>query len=68
MPSASAKKNIDYSGHESIEVIGAREHNLKNISVALPRNQFIVITGISGHGNCAGALDGEDEAGNPIGR
>src|SRR5258708_9615552 len=57
MPSTSAKKNIDYSGHESIEVIGAREHNLKNISVALPRNQFIVITGISGSGKSSLAFD-----------
>jgi excinuclease ABC subunit A len=57
MSSNSAKKNIDYSGHESIEVIGAREHNLKNISVALPRNQFIVITGISGSGKSSLAFD-----------
>lgn len=55
--SSSPKKNIDYSGHESIEVIGAREHNLKNISVALPRNQFIVITGISGSGKSSLAFD-----------
>src|ERR1041384_1692121 len=57
MPSTTAKKNIDYSGHESIEVIGAREHNLKNISVAIPRNQFIVITGISGSGKSSLAFD-----------
>src|SRR5260370_2371595 len=57
MPTTSAKKNIDYSGHESIEVIGAREHNLKNISDALPRNQFTVITGISGSGKSSLAFD-----------
>jgi len=57
MSSTSTKKNVDYSGHESIEVIGAREHNLKNISVALPRNQFIVITGISGSGKSSLAFD-----------
>jgi len=54
---ASSKKNTDYSGHETIEVIGAREHNLKNISVALPRNQFTVITGISGSGKSSLAFD-----------
>ncbi|HLZ17706.1 MAG TPA: excinuclease ABC subunit UvrA, partial [Cyclobacteriaceae bacterium] len=57
MPASTSKKNTDYSGHESIEVIGAREHNLKNISVALPRNQFIVITGISGSGKSSLAFD-----------
>src|ERR1041385_4468462 len=55
--SSTSRKRIDYSGHESIEVIGAREHNLKNISVALPRNQFIVITGISGSGKSSLAFD-----------
>src|SRR4051812_21083892 len=57
MPASSSKKNTDYSGHETIEVIGAREHNLKNISVALPRNQFTVITGISGSGKSSLAFD-----------
>src|SRR6266850_6825849 len=54
---ASSKKNADYSGHEFIEVIGAREHNLKNISVNLPRNQLVVITGISGSGKSSLAFD-----------
>ncbi len=57
MPASSPKKKADYSGHETIEVIGAREHNLKNISVALPRNQFTVITGISGSGKSSLAFD-----------
>src|SRR6476659_11227667 len=57
MPASSSKKNADYSGHETIEVIGAREHNLKNISVALPRNQFTVITGLSGSGKSSLAFD-----------
>lgn len=56
MPSISSKKP-DPSGHETIDVIGAREHNLKNISVAIPRNQFIVITGISGSGKSSLAFD-----------
>lgn len=54
---SSKKKSLDFSGHESIDVIGAREHNLKNISVSLPRNQFIVITGISGSGKSSLAFD-----------
>ncbi len=56
MPS-SAKKAIDFSGHEHIEVVGAREHNLKNVSVAIPRNKFTVITGISGSGKSSLAFD-----------
>ena len=43
--------------HESIEIYGAREHNLKNIDVSLPRNQLIVITGISGSGKSSLAFD-----------
>ena len=37
-------KNFD----EYIEVKGARVHNLKNIDVNIPRNQLVVITGLSG--------------------
>ena len=47
----------DLTGHEFIEVIGAREHNLKNISVSFPRNKLIVITGISGSGKSSLAFD-----------
>src|SRR6201999_4586443 len=42
---------------ESIEVTGAREHNLKNIDIRIPRNQLVVITGISGSGKCSLAFD-----------
>lgn len=42
---------------ETIEIIGAREHNLKNIDVSLPRNKLIVITGISGSGKSSLAFD-----------
>ncbi len=36
--------------HNSIIIKGAREHNLKNIDVTLPRDQLVVITGLSGSG------------------
>ena len=48
---------LDLSGHELIEIFGAREHNLKNIDVEIPRNQLIVITGISGSGKSSLAFD-----------
>ncbi|MET1032991.1 MAG: excinuclease ABC subunit UvrA [Candidatus Saccharimonadales bacterium] len=42
---------------EKIIVKGAREHNLKNISVELPRNKLVVITGLSGSGKSSLAFD-----------
>jgi excinuclease ABC subunit A len=42
---------------EFLVVRGAREHNLKNISVAIPRNQLTVITGLSGSGKSSLAFD-----------
>ena len=47
----------DATGYENIEVYGAREHNLKNIDVAIPRNKLVVITGISGSGKSSLAFD-----------
>jgi len=45
------------SAQEFIEVIGAREHNLKNISLSIPRNKLVVITGLSGSGKSSLAFD-----------
>jgi excinuclease ABC subunit A len=42
---------------EVIEVLGAREHNLKNIDLKIPREKLIVITGISGSGKSSLAFD-----------
>jgi excinuclease ABC subunit A len=42
---------------EQIKVKGAREHNLKNIDVTIPRNQLVVITGLSGSGKSSLAFD-----------
>ncbi len=41
----------------SINIKGAREHNLKNIEITLPRDKFLVITGISGSGKSSLAFD-----------
>ncbi len=42
---------------EYIKVFGAREHNLKNISIEIPRDQLVVITGLSGSGKSSLAFD-----------
>src|SRR3981189_955567 len=42
---------------DSIVIRGAREHNLKNIDVIVPRNKFVVITGVSGSGKSSLAFD-----------
>ncbi len=43
--------------HESIEIQGARVHNLKNLNITIPRDRFIVMTGISGSGKSSLAFD-----------
>ena len=42
---------------EYIEIIGAKAHNLKNVSLSVPRNEFVVITGLSGSGKSSLAFD-----------
>src|SRR5215212_1412677 len=42
---------------ETIRIRGARQHNLKNITLKLPRNQLVVITGLSGSGKSSLAFD-----------
>ncbi|TCZ67184.1 excinuclease ABC subunit UvrA [Flaviaesturariibacter aridisoli] len=45
------------AGTEFIEVFGAKEHNLKNIDISIPKNRLVVITGISGSGKSSLAFD-----------
>src|SRR5215203_931641 len=54
------KELLPTNGHsheEFIEVFGAREHNLKNIDISIPKNKLVVITGISGSGKSSLAFD-----------
>jgi excinuclease ABC subunit A len=53
--SKSAYNYMDMS--EVIKVVGAREHNLKNVSVEIPRDKLVVITGLSGSGKSSLAFD-----------
>ena len=45
------------AAHDLLVVRGAREHNLKNISIELPRDKLIVFTGLSGSGKSSLAFD-----------
>lgn len=42
---------------KNIKIVGAREHNLKNVSLEIPRDQLVVITGLSGSGKSSLAFD-----------
>ncbi|TXC77144.1 excinuclease ABC subunit UvrA [Luteibaculum oceani] len=46
-----------FSAESEIDIVGAKEHNLKNISLKLPRNKLVVITGLSGSGKSSLAFD-----------
>ncbi len=45
------------AAEQAVCIHGAREHNLKNLSLAIPRNKFVVITGVSGSGKSTLAFD-----------
>ncbi|MCD8742529.1 excinuclease ABC subunit UvrA [Mucilaginibacter roseus] len=50
-------KTVDLGEQSEVEVYGARVHNLKNIDVSFPRNQLVVVTGLSGSGKSSLAFD-----------
>lgn len=52
-----SNKPLDLGEQNNVEVFGARVHNLKNIDVSFPRNQLVVITGLSGSGKSSLAFD-----------
>lgn len=43
--------------NEAIEIFGAREHNLKNLDISIPKNKLVVFTGVSGSGKSSLAFD-----------
>jgi excinuclease ABC subunit A len=51
------RKTVKTPQAKLIRVVGAREHNLKNVSIDLPRDELIVITGLSGSGKSSLAFD-----------
>ena len=58
MPVKSAKKKkTAAASQEEILIQGARMHNLKNVTVAIPRNKFVVVTGVSGSGKSSLTMD-----------
>jgi len=52
-----SNNTIDLGEQKDVEVYGARVHNLKDIDVSFPRNQLVVITGLSGSGKSSLAFD-----------
>jgi excinuclease ABC subunit A len=57
MSKTELKNGNGVTTEEFIEVFGAREHNLKNIDISIPKNKLVVITGISGSGKSSLAFD-----------
>jgi excinuclease ABC subunit A len=43
--------------NDAIEIFGAREHNLKNIDISIPKNKLVVFTGVSGSGKSSLTFD-----------
>jgi excinuclease ABC subunit A len=57
MPTKKSEKATGKNKQEFIEVFGARVHNLKNLDIKIPKNELVVITGISGSGKSSLAFD-----------
>jgi excinuclease ABC subunit A len=56
--SPSIEKNLQNLMEEKfIKVVGAKEHNLKNVSIEIPKNQLVVVTGLSGSGKSSLVFD-----------
>jgi len=56
-PVARAPHSSPDAGHKTIHIRGAREHNLKNVDLEIPRDRLIVVTGVSGSGKSSLAFD-----------
>ena len=57
VPNAAAKSSPGPAGENSIRIVNAKEHNLKSLSVDIPRGKFNVVTGVSGSGKSTLAFD-----------
>ena len=57
MATKKAAKAASVVAEEFIEVFGAREHNLKNLDIKIPKNKLVVFTGVSGSGKSSLAFD-----------
>ena len=52
MPETKSKKVAESKMIRTIEIKGARSNNLKDLHVFIPKNQLVVVTGVSGSGKC----------------